>query len=580
MGALSGNTPSPGPGSVYLAEVLEAAPRLLSMLDREPHSPTSGCFDRDHWGWKFRDFPITMLQIAHYPLAQLWALKAPDNPYHQNPRLLEWIVAALRWTLRRQHRNGAFESVAPFARDHGVTLAMVYGLTETANILDRALPDALRGAVVAAVHRACRFALESDEDYAFITNHQALFALAFQNAKELTGEVRYEGQAEQIINRILERQSADGWYQEYGGPDPGYESLAISYLANYYRKRGGARQLLGSLDRGVKFFAYCVHCDGSVGGLYGSRHSCLYYPDGFESLASLIPEAASVARFIRSRLARRNVLTPRACDAENLPSLSYSYLRAYLAASDAGAGTTALPCETFDGAKAFPDSGITVFGTPSYYAVVNASKGGVCRIFSRASGKIAYEDPGWRIRAGKKKYTSQALGSRYRVEGMTGNEVVSEAVFTEALQTALTPGRFLVLRLLNLTLFRSRRIADAVRRLVIGRLITAKRPGPFRLVRRIRFLPEEVRISDRLEKRGRVAVDELDLPRAWTALHMGSAKYFCASELEQTPQPHVAELTGILNRDGAAEFVHSVRLAEVGGSPPAPGAPVMEVAAQ
>lgn len=563
---------------VYLSEVLDAAPRLLSMLDRERHSPTAGCFDRDHWGWKFRDFPITMLQIAHYPLALLWAQRAPGNPYYRNSRLLEWILGSVRWTLKRQHRNGAFESVAPFARDHGVTLAMVYGLTETAGTLGPALPPELRDTIADAVHRACGFALRSDEDYAFITNHQALFALAYWNAAEFTGEARYQHQAARVVDRILERQSADGWYQEYGGPDPGYESLAISYLAHYYLKRGGSDQLAESLRRSIRFFAYCVHCDGSVGGHYGSRHSCLYYPDGFERLAGRIPEAASIARFLRRRLHSGNVLTPRACDPENLPSLCYSYLQAWKAAAPESIEAPPMPCESLQGVRAFPEAGITVFGAPRYYALVNASKGGVCRIFDRASKKIAYEDCGWRIRAGKKTYTSQAVGAGHQVPETAGNEVVSGATFSEALATSLTPARFLVLRLLNLTLFRSMRAANAIRRLVIGRLITARRPGPFRLVRRIRFLPDEVRLSDRIERTGPATAEEVDLPRSWTAIHMGSAKYFLASELETTPEPAVAELRETLNREGSAQHEFAVRFGERGARLAA-GAAVMEVTA-
>jgi GNAT superfamily N-acetyltransferase len=70
---------------LYLSEVVQAAPRLWSALDRENGSPTYGSFYREHWGWKFRDFPITMLQIAHYPLAQLWRLATASNPYYGNP---------------------------------------------------------------------------------------------------------------------------------------------------------------------------------------------------------------------------------------------------------------------------------------------------------------------------------------------------------------------------------------------------------------------------------------------------------------------------------------------------------------
>ena len=83
------------------------------------------------------------------------------------------------------------------------------------------------------------------------------------------------------------------WPLEYDGFDPGYETLGIQYLARYWEKTRDAR-VLASLRRAVAFFAHAVHPDGSVGGAYGSRHTRLYFPAGFEILAGEIPEAASV----------------------------------------------------------------------------------------------------------------------------------------------------------------------------------------------------------------------------------------------------------------------------------------------
>lgn len=548
---------NPDSESVYLSEVLAAAPRLLSTLDREPHSPTYGSFDREHWGWKFRDFPLTMLQIAHYPLSLLWKLPAPENPYAGNVRLLEWILAGVRATLRRQRREGAFDSVAPNARDHGVTLGMVYGLTETANALGAAFPSKLAAQVQEAVRRACNFALRTEEGHAFIANHQALFALAFLNAWELTADAKFRSRAEEIVAGIVSRQSDDGWYQEYGGPDPGYESLAILYLANYYLKTGRQRQLLGSLERSINFFAYCVHNDGSVGGLYGSRHTSLYYPGGFELLRAEIPASDAVARFMRRRLRRRNVLTPPVSDAENLPSLCYGYLHALRAAPRASVMAPCLPCEALDGMRTFAQCGITFYGNSRYYAVVNSGKGGVCRVFNRHSGEVAYEDSGYRICSGAKVYTSQLTGTGRLAEVREPDTVVTEASFAEVPQTVLTPGKFVVLRLLNLTAFHSMRLANWVCRRVVERMITARRPGPFRLNRRIRFLPDQVHISDRLQKSGKCRADEVDLPRAWTAIHMGSAKYFQASELEDTPVEGLQQARAALESAGQAE-IHQV----------------------
>jgi hypothetical protein len=300
----------------------------------------------------------------------------------------------------------------------------------------------------------------------------------------------------------------------------------------------------------------------------------LYYPSGFEQLSGDIPQAAAVARFMRRRIGNRNVLTPSVSDQENLSSLCYSYLDACLATPGCPE-VPALPCEELAGIESFPESGITVCGAQKYYAVVNSAKGGVCRIFDRGSNQVAYEDSGYRIRSRGKIYSSQLTGMGKRTGAPRADLVIAESLFAEVSQPVLTPGKFVLLRLLNLTVFRSLRMANWIRRRVIGRLTTGGRPGPFRLSRTIEFLPDEVRITDELHKTGRMTVDELALPRGWTPIHMGSAKYFYASDLTPTPGQDLESARGSLNRSGSARTGNVVHFESSGGMP---GGQAVEVA--
>ncbi|MGH9901029.1 MAG: hypothetical protein ACRD68_04220, partial [Pyrinomonadaceae bacterium] len=459
--------------SAYWAGVLKAAGRLVANLDREPDSTSYGSFDREHWGWKFRDFPITMLQSAVYPLALLWQTPHPENPYHRNPQALAWVEAAVESIRRRQHRSGAFDGTGPHTQEYGVTLAMCYFLCEVTRLVGGELSPAVRRRIDEVVRRGCEFALGAGEDYAFISNHHALYALAFHDAGALLDEPRYGRRAEEIIDQIVSEQSGEGWYREYGGPDPGYESLGIFYLATYW-ERTGSERLLASLRRSVEFYSHFVAPDGSVGGVYGSRHTSLYYPGGFEILAREIPLAAKVAEFMRERLGEHNVVTPEVCDAENLPSLSYSYLEACRAAAPParGGALPPLPCEALDGLRHFPESQLSVAGTGEYYAVVNAAKGGVCRVFDKRTGRVAYEDAGYIVRAGGRRWTSQMQGLGRRADSERADEIVCEARLAEVRQMLPSPANFILLRALNLTLFRSLGLGNWLRRLIVGRLIT------------------------------------------------------------------------------------------------------------
>lgn len=550
--------------NAYSELVFAHAPRLLGQLDREPHSASYGSFDREHWGWKFADFPIGMLQTGLLPLAILWRAALPGNPHHNRARIHCWIEGALRATMARQLPNGAFDSVGPNTQDHGTTLATAYALTETGRLLGTALAPDLRECLPQVTRRACDFAGRSHENYAFISNHHALFALAWWNASELLGESQFRQSAGDVLKGILRHQSVEGWYEEYGGCDPGYESLGIHYLALYWQ-RTGDRELLESLRRSVRFFWHFVHPDGSIGGVYGSRHTSLYFPGGFEILAGEIPEAAAVAEFMRGRLHLGNVVTPATTDAHNLAPLMSSYLTAAMAYAPRATAPPPLPCQTMQGVHHFSDSGLTVVATPAYYAVASARKGGVCRIFDRRTHTIAYEDAGYLVQSGSRRWASQMLGRGHSTARTDSCALACEAQFAAYEQPMPTPLRFVILRLLNLTLFRSVTLGALIRKWFIRLLITGRRLGPLRLRRRLTFDQHAVTIHDGIELDRPMAVDRVALPRALTGIHMGSAKYFHPSELVETPQAPVEYMAQALNRTGRAECRFTLKFLPEGG---------------
>ncbi len=527
----------------YYQKVITQIPRLLSNLDRESESASFGSFDRDHWGWKFRDYPINMLQLAIYPLAILWANPFHENPYFKNPQYFEWVLGGVRTTLERQRSNGSYDSVGPNTQDYGVTLAMVYCLTETLVVLEGSLPDKLIVAIKNSVKRGCKFALDQEEDYAFITNHQALFALALLNVHKITGEEVYFTQSKGIIQDIIQNQSSDGWYTEYEGPDPGYESLGLFYLAMYWKRTGDA-SLYESLVKSLEFYAYCIHPDGSVGGNYGSRHTSLYFPGGFEILAGENPLAAKIACFMRERLSRKNVVLPETTDIENLPSMTYTYLEAQIHHNPENSpADILLPCEKLDGVQEFPDSSILFVGSERYYGVFNASKGGVCIVFDKSIDNICYKDDGYLIESGNQIWSSQLIGLGRWVEATTPNVFECDTDFAQINQEILTPFKFVVLRILNLTLFRSLLLGKWIRNRIINRLITQKRRGPMRLKRRIEIDQDYINLQDRISVAETVKIEKVILPMSFTGIHMGSAKYYRSADLVVLPDISLDEFS-------------------------------------
>jgi len=559
--------------SAYRDQVVSAVPRLLGTLNRDALSPTAGSFDRDHWAWKFRDSPVMTLQMAVAPLSSLWSRRWEGNTWAGSQRLLSWIELAMTETLRRQGRHGGFETIGPNTWDHGVTLAIVSALSSAVESLGPALEPGLHDRALDAIRRGCGFARRTREDYAFISNHQALFALAYHRASRLLGEEELRAAGADCVAAIIRQQSPDGWYREYGGPDPGYETLGISYLGQCWRLTQDAA-LLDSLRRSVGFLAHCIHPDGSLGGVYGSRHTTLYYPGGLEVLADQSPAAAGIAAFMRARLNSRNVVTVETTDVENGPTL----LTSYLDAGEACATRTAPPREEpvpgvgLDGIVRFREAGITVAGRRSYYAITNSSKGGVIRVFGRVRASLAYEDAGYVIDAGGRRWASQLLGCGREETGVPA-EARSRARFARVRQTQLTPLGLIVLRLLNLTVFRSLYLGALVRRKIIARLVTGvESTDEYSLERSIHFHDDRVSIHDELSARRPERVERLTRPRSFTAIHMGSANYFTNQELAETPDLVVSALESSLRTQGRGACAFDITFSSDGSVSIASGA--------
>ncbi len=94
------------------------------------------------------------------------------------------------------------------------------------------------------------------------------------------------------------------------------------------------------------------------------------------------------------------------------------------------------------------------------------------------------------------------------------------------------------------------------------RLILEKKPGPFRLRRQVTFGSARIDFEDRLDKAGAHRVDAVTLTSSFTAIHMGSAKYFHANELRPQLKVPTRDLHERLNRDDRAAVAFSVTFAE------------------
>ena len=513
--------------NVYSYELNANIPRLFSLFDNNPISPSYGEGDRFHWAWKLIDFGNGTFQGAANGLARLRMTELlPDrmDPEAIDQRIASCFIGAEY--LRRP--NGSMEETFPYESSFCVTALVAYDLLTSielqGNLLNRGERDERLKIVAPMIH----FLHRADEQHAFISNHLATAAGALYKWHHLTGE-KGEERGRSILNRILKHQSEEGWFEEYGGADPGYQSLCTYYLADLHRLRPDLN-LGPSLHRSIRFLWHFAHPDGSFGGIYGSRQTRFYYPAGIEYLAKECPEASALAAFMRNSIVNQTTVTLSAMDAPNLVPMFNVYAWAG-ALCRPGSGQKAtgedlcLPAFKESYRAAFPQAGLYVRSDKAGYNIVNVAKGGVLFNYDRATG-CAEVNGGVVVQDPKGHYFStQALRPGRKVEIYSDRMVVTSLLYATRGQQP-KPWQFLIFRLLNLTVMRSLWFGNLLKRLLVLLMITGGRSLKSTVQRTITWGLNGPEITDQWKLAKGEDLTPIEVRGNFSTIHMASQGYW------------------------------------------------------
>jgi hypothetical protein len=515
----------------YSRAILEQAPRVLSLLDRERLSPTAGCMDRTYWAWKFVDFPGARYQEGLCVLAFLHSTNVVGNPFYGSPALAEWIASGLRFWSKIQHRDGSFDEAYPYERSLAATAFTSFYVSEALGLAGDALPRDVVTRTDETLARAGRWLCRNDETHGFLSNHLAAAAAALRLIHERTGDSAFRNRSGYFTARILARQSSEGWYEEYGGADPGYQSHGSFYLARLWELTQDD-ELAASLERAMTFLAHFVHADGSIGGEYASRNTQTYYPAAFEIFARRSGAASWIAETMRPSVTSAAAAGLRAIDVHNLFPVLNNLVFAYRA----GAGG-AEPVEPAEPSAAepmvwFPHAGIARVRRDRYDAYVGVSKGGVVKVFDRRAQRLAYSDCGYIGALPGGAVATTQFDDRDRCAHVKPNRVEVSGGFIEASRPVMRPVRFAAFRLFSLTVGRLAGAARWLKNQLVRTLIYRRRPLDARFRRVLEFQDDSVTVIDELGGRALARFICLEWGELFTTIHMGSARYFVANELD------------------------------------------------
>jgi len=361
----------------YLEAAWSAMPRILASVDRNPFGPSYGSCDRQYWHYRTAPFPSEMYQEAALAPAMAYALRLPGNRWFGEPRLAEIAVAVLRFSAKSSHADGSCDDYYPFERALGAAVFSLQAEAEAYRLLE--LDDS---GLLRFFERRAEW-IAGHGETGRLTNHHALAALALWRTGTLVGRADLQAAAVARVRDVVESQHAEGWYPEYDGADPGYQTVTIDCLAKLRRRLAASAEypeLVASVDaslrRAVKFAACFQHRDGGYGGEYGSRGTRHFYPHGMELLAADHPPAAALAEnFLRSLAADR---AARFDDDRMYVHRVANLIEAYVDWSSTSARGSARPDDTATrfAPRYFPGAGLAVVEDDRRQLILSAARGG------------------------------------------------------------------------------------------------------------------------------------------------------------------------------------------------------------
>jgi len=539
-------------------QIYRVCRRLMSELNRDASSPGYGCFDRRFWAWKLVDFPEATFQRNTHALG--WFLQQPENEPAKG-QLVEAVRSGLIYAARIQHRDGSFDQAFPFERSFGATGFLLADLAVAYQSIEPMLGSADKDKIIKMLFQAGSFLARHHEGHGFISNHLAGAALGLILTSRIAGVPDFEKNAEQLVGLIIKKQSPEGWFEEYGGADPGYQTLCMYYLAQI-DSLIEMNALKNSLQKSLEFLQFFIQPDGTFGGEYGSRRTEIYYPGGIALLASQNPIAARMHQVMAQSLCRGTTVTLADMDMGNTAPLLMNMILAHTAKT-APETDYRLPFEQDQLEHIFPAAGIAIRSQNGFWAVLGASNGGTIRVYDKPASQMVYEDCGIRGETNNgRRITSQVtdLGNALIADN---KKMTCETGMYFMSSSQPNPLNFLFLRFANLTLMRIPLLNEWLKKIMVGMLITRRKKAPLTIKRTLEFNQNAVKLTDSIKATGKIQLQQLTRGGKFVSIHMASARYFTPArqDPEWVNQLDVQEL----NTHGKLTAVRKVSLGNMKG---------------
>lgn len=498
-------------------------PRILTQICRHPNSKAYGSCDRNWWHYKMRDFSSIILQQGGYYLAE-----AAELPEYSTQRegLRTLAKASLDFWHRRALRYGAFEEYYPWERGYPAVAFSTLAAVKILRSLDLPIKGYEKGLKKAVQQLLKRREYEASNQY--FAGLAALYILHSLQPDWIDPKL-----LDSRLQELLSRQSPEGWFNEYGGPDLAYLSVTIDCLWDIYDVHPAAEILL-TIQKAIGFIASLLYREASI-GMHNSRNTDYILPYGIIR-AMYLPDQSLAKN--AERIAER--LFSNLDDPQHfLRAIDDRYISHYIGASVLRAHallqSKPLPMIEQPGSSLsdlfLAESGYLILRTEKTECLISTRKGGNVSLYNR-DGLAFFSDYGWEISAGKTTLVSNWWGSSELLQ-RTGNSIQVKGNFLRTTEHSSSPWQHIVLR------FSSLLFGPAIIGALKGRMIFQKSSACHSFIRQITLNKTGLEIQDTLQG----IKDPASLRKAPLASrrHVASADSFNPEDLQLSKNCQISQ---------------------------------------
>lgn len=492
-------------------------PRLLALYNTDITHPLCGCGDRRFWAWKLIDFPNGTYQGAAFGLSKLLVsdlLPATLDKASLQLRIEQMIEVIPKLTDAHGAVGEALPNEGSFCVT-GLVLADCLGAIET---LGERLSEERHNTLMNALSPLANFLMRQDETHGIISNHLATCALAMVRWSEATQSKSALDRARMWIDRIKVHSSKEGWMKEYSGADPGYQSWCTSSLAQIAQITDEL-DIQSLLDISFEFMEVFALPDGSFSNGCGSRLTRFFMPGGAELQKEHSKAAMRLCKFARQHIGENTFVGLDAIDEPNLIPFFNDLVIAAVNAEKIGK-VDSPDLEN----RYFNEASLSRITSEDKIMIINTKRGGwFCTIFSNGTNEVSLEPAA----VGSKGQVLRPVRGTFHSQSST--VMIIEAELEPVERMLPSPFKFIVLRILSLTFFRSTFLGNWVKRLMAKLLMSEGKTVKGRVRRTIDL--QSGTSSDVILDGDAVLIEN---PRSFSPLHMASQGYWQVSDDTKT----------------------------------------------